>query len=182
MVRRTAGRGGCQPAGAVLALFVAVLAGCGSPPPNAAARLSRVESEPSIDLELSPAEQAEVVAAMKSMAVGHTPIAGESPTVQGMRWSDIPAALAVACDEPGVEMVVVKREQHEWGDVFQLRTAEDRPARVEVRRTGDDRLYEATATIGRFNFETDEARARLLLRELGRAMRKYGEKRRLPES
>ena len=138
-------------------------------------------SEPRINLELSPAEQAEAVAAMKSVAAGHTLKPGETPTVQGMRWSDIPAALAVACDEPGVEMVIVGREQHEWGDVFRLRTADDRPARVEVRRTNDERLYEASATVGRFNFEVDQERAALLLEELDRAMRKLGEKRRLPE-
>ncbi len=161
------------------ALLAAALAGCRSEP-NAAARLARVEGEPPIDLELSPDEQAEVIDAMQSVAVDHAAPA-ERSIVREMRWSDLPGAVATACDEEGVEMVVIAHHRHEWGDTFELRTADDQPARLEVRRTGDDRLYTAAATVGRFQSPADRERAQRLLRELDRAMVKMSHKRRLRE-
>jgi len=165
--------------GLILGVCAVGIVGCSSQQP-AAAHLSRMQSEPREDLLLSSAEQSEVIAAMKTVAIDHTP-SQPRPFVREMRWSDLPAAVSAACDQPGVEMVIVQQEQVAWGTVFHLRTVEDRPAMLEVRRRDDERLYEARAMIGHFNLAKDEARANLLLQEVDRAMERYAKKKRLPE-
>lgn len=167
--------------GAVSTLAAAVwLGGCASEPP-AAAQLSRMPSERPLDTLLSEDEQAEVLSAMESVAEGHAAPPADEIYVREMRWSDIPRAVGVACDKPGVEMVVLDQVEHDSCVVFRMRTADDRPATLELRRTNDERLYEASARVGRFDFAKDRERAARLLEEIDRAMQGFGEKRRLAE-
>lgn len=164
-----------------LAAGVAILA-CGCQESKyAVSTLERDTNERATRRVLTPEEQKEVLAAMKSVAVGHTPAFNRNRMTHGMRWSDIPAAVAAACDEEGVEMVVYQQVDEPWGILFHMRTADDRPAELEVHRTHDARIYEASANVGRFDKPLDQARAKRLLEELDRAMARYGEKRRLPD-
>ena len=164
----------------LLWLLCAILAaGCSQKP--AASHLATLPEEPVVDLQLSPAEQREALSAMKSVAEGHDPAPGSKVSVQGMRWSDLEAAVAMACDAEGVELVIIDVEKTDERKFFTLRTADDRPATLDVRRTHDGRLYEASATVGRFNRANDQERAALLIEEIERAMAQYAKKRRLPE-
>lgn len=147
----------------------------------AVSTLERSDNERATKLILTEAEQAEAIAAMKSVAVDHTPEFNRNRITHGMRWSDVPNAVIAACDEEGVEMVVVREEETPWGIRFHMRTVDDRPATLDVTQTHDERIYEAKATIGRFAAPRDEQRAERLIEELGRFMARYGEKRRLPE-
>ncbi len=72
-------------------------------------------------------------------------------------------------------MAVVRTEEVPGGTRFELKTVDDRPALLEVRRTGDQRVYEATATVGRF--QDDPQRAAALIRALDQRMLAYGGKR-----
>jgi hypothetical protein len=78
-----------------------------------------------------------------------------------------------ACDE--TEMAVAHLEAER--DLYQVtvRTIEDWPGWLTVRRTGDHRVYEASAGIGRFDDHEDRRDA--LLDALRRYMRAYGRKR-----
>jgi len=157
-----------------------LVSGCAAPQ-YAVTTLERDADERASKLVLTEDEQGEVLSAMQSVAVGHSPSFNRHRMAHGMRWSDIPAAVAAACDEEGVEMVVVQQVDQPWGIRFLMRTADDRPATLDVRRTRDERIYEASAVIGRLDTTADRRRAAALLEELDRAMQRYGTKRRPPE-
>jgi hypothetical protein len=98
------------------------------------------------------------------------------PAPQGIQWADVPAAAASAAD--AAEMAIVEQVEEPWGLRFRLKTVEDRPAELLVYRTDDARVYDASATVGRF--EDDIERAKGLIDAFHRFMREFGEKRSLP--
>jgi len=143
-------------------------------------------------LLLSAADQAEILAAFQSIAQGRTPVNPPRPAPGGLRWSDVQPAAAWAVAEPGVEMAIVQTLRHDkngmvinetarfgasliWGYTFQLKTVEDRPAQLIVRRRDDPSVYETTATVGRF-FD-DYQRAEKLRAAFDHMMRAFGRKR-----
>lgn len=124
---------------------------------------------------LSPSEQKSAIQAMQTAASGHTPVRSPQPAVHGMRWSDVPNAVAYALDE--VEMAVVSGTEHDWGWEFRILSVEDDPGTLWVKRTNDARVYEASASIGRIIDQPERAKA--LLEELHKQMLAFGRKRTL---
>ena len=61
--------------------------------------------------------------------------------------------------------------------IFTLKTIDDRPGEITLRRVDDDRVYVAEATVGRLG--DDEDLARRLLGELDRQLHLFGAKRKL---
>ncbi|UCD76040.1 MAG: hypothetical protein JSV91_03780 [Phycisphaerales bacterium] len=134
--------------------------------------------EAPLKLTLSPAEQTEVRRILRSVAEGEEPVNPPAAAPRGMRFIDVPNAVRAACAE--VEMAVVSTQRIEKGGgggggyKFALKTIEDWPAELVVMRTDDDRIYQATATVGRF--EDRVARAERLLDALQKQMRAFGAK------
>ncbi|MHC4991766.1 MAG: hypothetical protein ACYTGC_12375 [Planctomycetota bacterium] len=128
---------------------------------------------------LTSTEQAEILETLAALADGHEPSSAPRSAPEGVRWSDVRRAVEAACNELGVEMAVVRRHTHDWGYRFELKTVEDRPAELTVRRVDGPGVYETTATVGRF--QDDEDRAEALRRAFDEHMRAYGRKRRFEE-
>ena len=94
------------------------------------------------------------------------------------------AAALYACDD--IEAAVVSKTLHDWGWEIHLRTVEDWPGTLLIRRSDDQprpttgRVYQASAAIGRF--EDDHAdRAQALLEAFDQHLQAFGRKKRLPE-
>ncbi len=174
---------------AVLCLCCAVLlTACEQPKTTASTR-----ALPSPErLVLTQAEQAEVLAALRSITQGRTLVNRPRSTWGGFRWSDVPRAAGWAIAEAGVEMAIVQTLRHDemgklieknvlvgegsiWVYTFRLKTVEDRPAELIVRRRHDQRVYDATATVGRF--ADDHQRAEALLAAFDKMMSAFGRKR-----
>ena len=158
-------------AAAVCLGWAMVLAACEQP---RAAVLSQALATDE-KLLLSAADQAEILAAFRSIAQDRTPVNPPRPAPGGLRWSDVQQAAAWAVAEPGVEMAIVQTLRHDWGYTFRLKTVEDRPAQLIVRRRDDRSVYEATVTVGRFG--DDHQRAEKLRAAFDRMMRAFGRKR-----
>ncbi|MHC4947193.1 MAG: hypothetical protein ACYTG1_02870 [Planctomycetota bacterium] len=82
------------------------------------------------------------------------------------RWSDLPRAVSLAAAE--VEMAVFREVALPDRLEYVLRTIDDRPATLSVRRTHDERVWTAEATVGRF--DDDPARGQALLDQLALTM------------
>jgi hypothetical protein len=121
---------------------------------------------------LTPAEEKQAMAILKSVADGVTPVDPPTTARHGVRWRDVPAAASAACSE--TEMVIVRSTQHAWGTEFTLLTIEDFPGTLNVRKAGDGRVYEADATIGLFGNHTK--RAQQLLAAFSKSMIAYGKR------
>ncbi len=126
-------------------------------------------------LLLTQADQTEILAALRSITQDRSLVNRPRPAPGGLRWSDVEQAVAGAVGEVGVEMAIVNTVRHDDGYTFQLKTVEDRPAELIVRRRPDQRVYDATATVGRF--ADDHQRAEALLVAFDRMMRAFGRKR-----
>ena len=143
-------------------------------------------------LLLSAADQAEILAAFRLIARDRTAVNPPRPAPGGLRWSDVQQAAAWAVAEPGVEMAIVQTLRHDetgmvinekvrfgetlvWCYTFRLKTIEDRPAQLIVRRRDDRSVYETTATVGRFG--DDHQRAEKLRKAFDSMMRAFGRKR-----
>ena len=143
-------------------------------------------------LLLSAADQAQILAAFRSIAQDRTPVNPPGPAPGGLRWSDVQQAAVWAVAEPGVEMAIVQTLRHDetgmvitekvlfgerliWCYTFRLKTIEDRPAQLIVRRRDDPSVYETTATVGRFG--DDHQRAEKLRAAFDSMMRAFGRKR-----
>ena len=126
---------------------------------------------------LDKKQQKQIKAVFADLAAGHDPVSVPMPAAAGMRWSDVPLAVFYACDE--VEMAVTRTTEHDWGYQFDLLSIENWPGRLVMQRTGDERVYEACATIGRFGDKTD--RAAMLLEAIEKQMRAFGRKPRIDE-
>ena len=110
--------------------------------------------------------------------------AGPGKSHQSIRDISLLAALPnMIILEPAspaeAEMAVLSTQRIEEGKGgyrFALKTIEDWPAELVVMRTDDERIYEAAATVGRF--EDRLIRAERLLDALQRQMLAFGAKRR----
>ncbi len=165
-----------------------LLAACGQPRPAVFSQALATDEK----LLLSAADQAEILAAFRSIAKDRTAVNPPGPAPGGLRWSDVQPAAAWAVAEPGVEMAIVQTLRHDetgmvinekvrvaerliWGYTFRLKTVEDRPAKLIVRRRDDRSVYEATITVGRFG--DDHQRAEKLRAAFDRMMHAFGRKR-----
>ena len=157
-------------AAAVCFCWAILLAACEQRPAVLSQALATDEK-----LLLSTADQAEILAAFQSIARGRTPVNPPRPAPGGLRWSDVQQAAAWAVAEDGVEMAIVQTLRHDWGYTFRLKTIEDRPAQLVVRRRDDRSVYETTATVGRFG--DDHQRAEKLRAAFDHFMHAFGRKR-----
>lgn len=149
-----------------------VFLGACEQPGNAVSSQALVTEERAV---LTPAHRAEMRSALRSIAHGRILVDRPGPAPGGLRWSDVERAAAEAVGELGVEMAILETQAHDDGYTFRLKTIEDRPAQLTVRRRDDGRVYEATATVGRF--ADDQQRADALLAAFDRMMRAFGRKR-----
>ena len=148
-----------------------LLAGCEQPGPAVSSQALATQET----LVLTQADQAEILAALRSITRDRSLVDRPRPAPGGLRWSDVPQAVAGAVGEVGVEMAIVQMLSDDERYTFHLKTVEDRPAELIVRRRLDQRVYDATATVGRF--ADDHQRAEALLRAFDRLMRAFGRKR-----
>ncbi len=182
--------GGYKAAGmvsAAVALAVALaLAGCASY--TNAVEFNRVYAEEAgagipgrADQFLSPRQQAEVMRSFKSLAAGTTAVNPPAPAPHGVRWSEIPQALVWACNEDGVEMVIVQTNQDLDGYEFILRTIEDWPAKLVIGHGRGEQVYEITeVSVGRFPDNPDRVeRGAALVKAFETWLRTMGAKRKL---
>jgi hypothetical protein len=170
----------------LLAAFLGLSTGCAEPPPPSISSNLALTAEEALERRvLDEGQQEEVLAAMRGVAAGHEVQRVPAPASErtgGMRWADVPAAVAGACDE--IEAAVLRSEVEAGGDRyrFEILTVEDRRGELVVSRVPGPRLYEATATIGRFPADpADARRAHDLLEALGRQMKALGRKRAYPD-
>jgi hypothetical protein len=133
--------------------------------------------------ELSSEDRSEALAAMQS-GTGRPPRDAERPgrAPYGVRWSDIPLAVSAACDELGVEMVVVRETVEPDRFVFELRTIEGWPAGLVIRRGegggrgGRGEVYDVEDVwVGRFPDDPARvARAEALVRAFRKHLERLG--------
>lgn len=177
---RVHGRRNQAAAACLFAVCVVALAGCSSEPFAAADQRRLTDDEPRWRNVLSGSEQSEVSAAMGSVAAGATVVERPQRAPHGVRWSDVEAAASAAAAE--VEMAIVrtvKLPDAAPGFEFILKSVDDRPASLTVRRLESDRVYEAAATVGRFG--DDHVTEKKLLAAFERFMHDYGNKRRFEQ-
>jgi hypothetical protein len=142
---------------------------------------------------LAASHQAEAVAVMQ--ATTGRPETADRPAraPRGVRWSDVPLALANACDEEGVEMTVVRARAYDAQDVemtgtrtrdeqphkyvFDLRTVENWPGQLVVRRGDGGQVYDITeVSIGRFPDDPDRVdRAEALVKAFKEQLERLGD-------
>jgi len=161
----------------ITALSVCILLGsCAStPPPAAASDLRLTPEEQTRKLTLTASDQRRIRKTLVELAAGHIPVSPPGPALLGVRWRDVPLAMFYAAAE--VEMAIARTVVQADSYAFSLRTVDDRPGRIVVRRTGDDTVYEARASIGRF--DDDIAASEALAAAFDRQMRAFGRKRQL---
>jgi hypothetical protein len=156
---------------------------CAKPPPPYAATSNRTLDEEGVEWKpvLSAEERGRTMDAMRGVAEGHEPADHAAPAPGGMRFSDLRPALAAACRD--VEAAVVRTVEEEDGLHFHLRTIEDWPGLLVVRRAEGPEVYEIVElSFGRFPDDPDKlARAEALRGALHRWMLEYGAKRRFNE-
>ncbi|MEE8154244.1 MAG: hypothetical protein V3T53_04715 [Phycisphaerales bacterium] len=175
-------------AAAVCLCWAILLAACEQPKAAVLSQALATDEK----LLLSAADQAEILAAFQSIAQDRSPVNPPGPAPGGLRWSDVQQAAEWAVAESGVEMAIVQTLRHDergtvinekvrfgerlvWCYTFRLKTVEDRPAQLIVRRRDDPSVYEATVTVGRFG--DDHQRAEKLRAAFDSMMRAFGRKR-----
>ncbi len=159
------------------------MTGCrASPAPLLASRIHPLaEGEERLVPEFDPARGREVLDALGDMAAGRESSAasGPGPVPKGrVRWSDVPLAVAAACRD--VEAVVVRKVEEEKGRRyrFKLRSVEDWPGELVVRRVDGPPGYTAEAWFGYFpEHPPCAARRTALLSALSAQLKAYGRKR-----
>jgi hypothetical protein len=164
---------------AALAVLVS-LPGCRRPY-AASSNLRLTPQEQQQKLTLDAEEQAAVLAAMQSVTVGQRPVDPPARAPAGKRWSDVPLAVEYACDE--AEMAVLEMIEEDDGRRlrFRLRTVEDWPGELVVRRAEPEAIYTAEAWVGRFPDQPARLERRdRLLAALEHYMEAFGAKRALP--
>lgn len=157
------------------------LSGCRSEP-EAASFSSVDRTTPGYVRTFSDADRDQVRREFQELTSNHVAVSPPAPAKGPVpaRWSDVPLAAAYACDD--AEAAIVATNQYDWGYEFRLRTIEDWPGTLTIRRTHDARIYEATAFIGLKADEGGEAiidhssRAEALLKALDRQMLEFGRK------
>lgn len=133
------------------------------------------ELAPGEKVMLDSSDRSEILSAFRSISQGRELVNRPSKAANGVRWSDVPKAAAAACNEVGVEMAIVETIKNDWGYTFILKTIEDWPAQLIVRKLDNAQVYQATATVGRFR--DYQKRADKLLAVFGQKMRAFGRKR-----
>lgn len=162
--------------------FLSVLAGCGQPAPSVLSNSVLGPEEEGMWTVLSPSEQSQALRVMRSMASGRRPVNPPAPAPGGLRFSDVKAAVEEACT--AIEAVVVRTFEDSQGRWcrFELRTVEDAPGELVVRRVDGPEVYEAQARIGRFAEEPDNLkRADALVKALAVQMKRLGKQKRFNE-
>lgn len=157
----------------VLALACCAIGACSTPPPAAESNLRLTEQEQSQRQVLTEAQRAEIRAALATLVADHEVDQLPRTADHGVRWSDVKLAAYYACKDEQMASVRSSNTDNVW--VFHLRTANERPGQMVVRRVDDERVYEATVTVGRFH-DDDESAARLL-KAFHSRMRAFGHKR-----
>ncbi len=162
-------------------VLAAVAGGCSQPRPAAEVELTRQPEEPVLTGSMSSAQQHEINIAFQSLAEGHAPVNRPVVAPSGGRWSDVYPAVVEACDE--IEAAIVSKTLHDWGWEFSIRTVEEWPGTLIIRRAspeaGQGSVYDATAVIGLYGDRADRAQA--LLAAVDKHLREFGHKRRLPD-
>lgn len=155
------------------------IVGCAEPPSSYAveSNLKLTARERNQKLILTPADRERVRSVLDSVAGDHPPVGSPFMAEGPVRWSDIANALYYACNE--VEMAVTRTIEEENSMTFHLKTVNDRPGRLHIRRVEDDRVYTAEAVVGRF--EDDDELACRLIAAFDRQMRLFGAKRSLAD-
>lgn len=161
----------------ILPLMLGGFSGCSTDGYAADSNLRLTEEEQLTQPVLDRRDQRRIIAAMKTISEGHTPINPPATAPLGVRWSDVKAAARLAATE--TDMGVFGIDEDDDQIVIHLRTVGDRPALLIVTRTHDDRVYESEATVGRFGDRTDKADE--LLKEFHDAMKAFGAKRQFNE-
>ena len=164
----------CGPVGGLLGLL-SMMAGCGHPPPAVLSNSVLGDEEEGAWRVLSPSAQSQTLKAMRSMASGQRPVNPPAPAPGGLRFSDVKAAVDEACT--AIEAVVVRTYEDSQGRWcrFELRTVQDAPGELVVRRVDGPAVYEAQAWIGRFAAEPGNLkRADALVKALAGQMKRLG--------
>ncbi len=171
------GGGGCEKSKAVSSDYLTVEEYLGKEVADVSPSGESEDVHAGIKPELTGEERAKVLAIMQSAAREHVP----PPFVaQGMRWTDVPEALELACDKKGVEMGIVSTEADDQHYDFQLVTIEDWPVHLVIERLEDERVYEVrTVEVGRFNNRPERGDA--LIDALAESMQEIAERPRFPE-
>jgi hypothetical protein len=164
-----------------------VLSGCGGALPPAASTNRPLAGDEALpgraDQVLTAGQEETALRALDGIAAGQRPVNPPGPAPGGTRWSDVPAAVASACDDPGVEMTVVRTIATPAPDPdryrFELRTVEGWPGELVVRRSTGARACEVeSVSIGRFPLEPARVeRGALLVKAFEAHLEAYGRKR-----
>lgn len=131
---------------------------------------------------LTPGQERTSLAALGSVAEGGRAVNAPGPAPGGMRWSDVPAAVSAACDDPGVEMVIVETfatpPENPDRYRFVLRTIEDWPGELVIRRAVGQPVYEIeSVSVGRFPSEpARRERAQALVQAFEKHLEAFGRK------
>ncbi len=163
----------------VLTMTLVAAPGCGTKPPYAASSgLKLTDEEARRKPVLDPAEQSAAIEAMRMAGPGHRPVRLATGT-GGVRWSDVAIAVSYACDDIEAAVVETLTNDDRTEHRFRIRTVEDWPGEIVVRRVDPPQVYAAQAWIGRFPGERAD-RSDALLRAIDTRMRAFGRKRQYP--
>ncbi len=169
-------------AGAILAL-----AGCSwsYPPAVAFNRDLPEEADDGIpgrsNQHLTERQETESLKAMKAVSAGHTVVNRPEPAARGVRWSDVPGAVAWSGGRAEVELVITEMYETPNEYRFDLLTIENWPGELVVVRGTGDRVYEVQSVwVGRFRDEQEHvARAALLVSHFEARLRVLGARKRI---
>lgn len=139
-----------------LALFGAVVGGCQSP--HSTEWRPTAAEPPGEKATLAYAERQEILRVMRGVAPDHELSLDCRP--EPVMWDDICRVVDAACSEVFMAVAQVSDVSEEAKRVYHLRTIDEKPATLTVRRSDESWMgYEATAEVGLFGTETDAARA-----------------------
>lgn len=151
--------------------MASLLAAC-SPRPDPVTANRRLEPGDEVAVTiLDERGQAILIESMRAAVRTSDPIL---PTAapHGVRWSDVPNAVADAAG--ACDLAVVRREETPSGYRFTLVSNRDEPATLEVTRGNAPGDISATASVGSFAQRPEEAKR--LVEEFDRFLRAYGRK------
>jgi len=155
-----------------------ITSGCGRAPFAAQSNLRLTPEEERAKAVLTADDQRIVVSALKGSDDGRAASERSRAAEHGVRWADVEAAVLDACSD--VEMAVVETIREDEGSRlrFRLKTIEEWPGELVVRRVEPPTVYEATATVSDHpDWPQRRERADALLIALEQRMTAYGRKR-----
>lgn len=128
------------------------------------------------DQDLSQGQRSRVLADMRAVAAGHQAVDPPGRAPDGVRWADIPLALRNAGREAGIELVAVTTRVEPDRYVFTLKTVEQWPGRLVIRRAGEGKVYEIEEIwLGRFPQEkVQQQRAEKLVKAFEKELKRLG--------